>query len=64
MAFLTSGPEATGAETVRQLARAVYDYIVPSAVTGFGQSDPSRVTPPLGTLAPAESGNRPVAGAR
>ena len=36
VAFVTSGPEATGAETVRQLARAVYDYIVPSAVTGFG----------------------------
>ncbi|WP_326559905.1 serine hydrolase [Micromonospora sp. NBC_01796] len=38
VAFVTSGPEATGAETVRQLARAVYDYLVPvdAAVTGFG----------------------------
>jgi beta-lactamase class A len=28
VAFVTAGPEATGAETVRQLARTVYDYLV------------------------------------
>jgi beta-lactamase class A len=27
VAFVTGGPEATGAETVRALARAVYDYL-------------------------------------
>jgi beta-lactamase class A len=49
VAFVTSGPEATGAETVRQLARAVYDYLLPVAVTGLGPA-------PTGDLAPAPSG--------
>ncbi|SCG43337.1 hypothetical protein [Micromonospora halophytica] len=29
VAFLTSGPEATGADLVRRLARTVYDYVTP-----------------------------------